>query len=206
MVGARQRVWFELTDDLVDTDAALMTVPAALAKNRRDHVVYLTRVETRLFREQLLTRASGTGLVFPTPTGRRWTRSGFRERVWVAAVEAATRSIGAGSVFEGFTFHLLRHTAGSLMARAGIDPAAAAERLGHTDGGALFLRKYRHLYEGEKRRNALRFESFVREHLDASWTDEPDTLEEALGDAVAESGRTWDRTRDLPRVKRALSR
>ncbi len=35
MVGARQRVWFELTDDLVDADAATMTVPASLAKNRR---------------------------------------------------------------------------------------------------------------------------------------------------------------------------
>jgi integrase len=206
MIGARQRVWFELTEDLIDVDAALMTVPAALAKNRRDHVICLTSVEVRLFKEHLLARASGTRLVFPTPTGRQWTRSGFRERVWMPAVEAASRFAGAGSVFERLTFHLLRHTAGSLMARAGIDPAAAAERLGHTDGGALFLRKYRHLYEGEKRVHAMRLESFVLEPLDGSWTAEPNSLEEALSDAVAESGRTWDRTRDLPRVKRALSR
>ncbi len=87
-----------------------------------------------------------------------------------------------------------------------MDPAAAAERLGHSDGGALFLRRYRHLYEAEKRLQARRLESFVREHLDASWTDDSEELEEALSEAVAESGRTWDRTRDLPRVKRALSR
>jgi integrase len=206
LVGARQRVWFELTDDLVDPDAATLTVPAALAKNRRDHVVYLTSIEAHLFKEQLLARAHQSRLVFPTPTGKQWTRSGFRGRVWVPAVSSAARSAGDGSSFEGLTFHLLRHTAASLMARAGMDPAAAAERLGHSDGGALFLRRYRHLYEAEKRLQATRLESFVREHLDASWTDESDRLDEALNDAVSESGRTWDRTRDLPRVKRALSR
>ena len=41
------------------------------------------------------------------------------------------------------------------MASFGMDPASAAERLGHTDGGALFLRLYRHLYEGEKRVQAI---------------------------------------------------
>ena len=57
-------------------------------------------------------------------------------------------------MFDGFNFHLLRHTAGSLMALAGMDPAVACERLGHSDGGALFLQTYRHLYEGEKREQA----------------------------------------------------
>ncbi len=49
------------------------------------------------------------------------------------------------SIYDWFNFHLLRHTAGSLMALAGMDPVVAAERLGHSDGGALFLRTYRHL-------------------------------------------------------------
>jgi hypothetical protein len=109
-------------------------------------------------------------------------------------------------VFEGLTFHLLRHTAASLMARAGMDPAAAAERLGHSEGGALFLRRYRHLYEAEKRLQVARLESFVREHLDTACTDDADELEGTLSQEAAESGRTWDRTKDLPRVKRALSR
>ena len=42
------------------------------------------------------------------------------------------------------------------MAVAGLDPALASERMGHRDGGALFLRTYRHLYEGEKRTQATR--------------------------------------------------
>jgi hypothetical protein len=50
MVGARQRVWFELTDDLVDLDGATMTIPPRLSKNRRAHRVYLTDLEAGLFR------------------------------------------------------------------------------------------------------------------------------------------------------------
>ncbi len=67
---------------------------------------------------------------------------------------------------------MLRHTAGSLMALAGFDPAAAAERLEHNDGGALFLRTYRHLYEGEKRANAMRLEALIREDVDEAGTDD----------------------------------
>ena len=167
-VGARQNVWFNLTDDLVDLKAGTLTVPAELAKNRKEHRVYLTAVEAQLLREQLMARAPGTRLVFPTPTGRQWERSGFRERVWVPALKLAATSNGR---FAGFTFHMLRHTAGSLMASFGMDPASAAERLGHTDGGALFLRTYRHLYEGEKRAQADRFGARVQELLDEEWTE-----------------------------------
>jgi integrase len=201
MVGARQRVWFELTDDLLDLEAAAMTIPPRLSKNRRAHRIYLTDMEVGLFREQLLARAPGTALVFSTPTGRTWTRSGFRERVWLKATAAAAAN---DSVFEGFNFHLLRHTAGSLMARAGMDPAAAAERMGHSDGGALFLRTYRHLYEAEKRAQAARLESLVRQHLDATRTDDGAEEDFSLNEAESGDGRTWDRTRDLARVKQIL--
>jgi len=109
-------------------------------------------------------------------------------------------------VFEGFTFHMLRHTAGSLMARAGMDPAVASERLGHTDGGSLFLSTYRHLYEGEKRTQAARLEELVRTSLDKEGTSPVEDEQEWLNKAAGEGGRTWDRTRDLSRVKRALSR
>lgn len=165
-IGARQRFWFELTDEMLDLEAGAVDVPAELAKNRRDHRIYLTELEVALFREQLLARAAGTQLVFPTPTGRPWTRSGFRERAWTKGVKAAAKKQREDtgrptSVYDGFTFHLLRHTAGSLMALAGMDPAVASERLGHTDGGALFLRLYRHLYEGEKRAQVGKLETLV---------------------------------------------
>ena len=92
------------------------------------------------------------------------------------------------------------------MARAGMDPAVASERLGHTDGGALFLRTYRHLYEGEKRTQTARLEDLVRTSLDKEGTLPVEDEPEWLSKAADESGRTWDRTRDLSRVKRALSR
>jgi integrase len=208
MVGARQQVWFGMTAKMLDLQAAALDIPASLAKNRRDHRIYLTDLEIGLFREQLMVRAPGVDLVFPTPTGKAWSRSGFRERVWVRAVEAAVTNDPSTerSVYEGFTFHLLRHTACSLMARAGMDPAVAAERASHTDGGALFLRKYRHLYEDEKRTQALRLEALVRSDLDASRTSVEGEVVPPLNEADADDGRTWDRTRDLPRVKRALSR
>ena len=115
---------------------------------------------------------------------------------------AATNDPRPSSVFDGFNFHLLRHTAGSLMARAGMDPAVAAERMEHSDGGALFLRTYRHLYEEEKREQAGRLDEFVRRHLDSTWTDDEDEAKIALNQADAGDGRSWDRTSDLPRVKR----
>lgn len=174
-IGARQRVWFALTDEQLDLDERALTIPAALAKNRREHRIYLTPSETTLFREQLVARAKGAHLLFPTVTGRQWNRAGFRERVWLSGVAAAAKHDAEGerptSVYgrigedselvDGLTFHMLRHTAGSLMALAGMDPPVAAERLGHTDGGALFLRTYRHLYEGEKRRQADKLERLV---------------------------------------------
>ena len=73
-------------------------------------------------------------------------------------------------------------------------------------GGALFLRTYRHLYEGEKRIHAARLDAFVRASLDKEGTSPPGNREEWLNEADSGDGRTWDRTRDLSRVKRALSR
>jgi integrase len=210
MIGARQRVWFEMTDDLLDLRDGALSIPGWLSKNGRPHRIYLTGIETSLFREQLMVRAKGTALVFPTPTGKQWTESGFRERVWKKAVDAAVAnedsSEGRASVFEGFNFHLLRHTACSLMALAGMDPAVAAERASHTDGGALFLQKYRHLYESEKRVQARRLEAMVRGYLDGSWTGGPIEGDDPPNQAQTDDGRGWDRTSDLPRVKRALSR
>jgi integrase len=163
-VGARQHVWFAMTDDMLDLDKSTIRIDRALAKNRKAAVIHLTPVEVRLFREQLLARAADTPLVFPTITGRPWNRSGFSARAWKPAIEASLKETPDGP-FEGFTFHLLRHTAGSLMALAGMDPAIAADRLGHTDGGALFLHTYRHLYEQERRTQVAKLGRLVEREL-----------------------------------------
>lgn len=168
-VGARQHYWFGLTDRMLDLDNAAINVERGLAKNRKAHRIQLTPVEVSLFREQLLARAGGTPLVFPTITGRAWTRSGFRERAWIPAIAGAFKHAADHDLppppFDGLTFHLLRHTAGSLMASAGMDPPVAAERLGHTDGGALFLKTYRHLYEHERKRQVAKLGRLVEREL-----------------------------------------
>lgn len=71
MVGARQRVWFEMTDDLLDPRAGTLTIPEWLSKNGCEHCIYFTDLEVGLFREQLMARAAGSAFVFPTPTGRQ---------------------------------------------------------------------------------------------------------------------------------------
>ena len=184
-VGCRQNVWFHLADEMLDLKAGTLTIPAALAKRRREHRIYLTELEVKLLREQLLVRAAGTRLLFPTPEGKRWTANRFRDRVWLRSVKAAVtndenRREDGSSIFDGFTFHMLRHTAASLMALAGMDPAVAAERLEHSDGGALFHKTYRHLYEGEKREQAKRLEALVLAELDEEGTSDGEETRKGL--------------------------
>lgn len=198
LVGARQNVWFNLTDEMLDLKQATVTIPAALAKRRREHRIYLTELEASLLREQLMARAAGTSLVFPTVQGKKWTASRFRDRVWVRSIEASVKNDlnkreGEPSIFEGFAFHLLRHTAASLMALPGMDAAAAAERLEHSDGGALFLQRYRHLYEGEKRTQANRLETLVLAALDEEGTVDGEVPPEGRNQADFEDGRYWAR-------------
>src|SRR2546425_8856003 len=102
---------------MLDLGREMLIIPAELAKNRREYWVALNPTEAELLREQLSARAGGTNLVFPTATGKRWTANRFGERVWTPAVEAAAvnnkrRTGQRSSVFDGFTFHLLRHTGG----------------------------------------------------------------------------------------------
>ena len=92
LVGARQKVWFNLTDEMLDLKAATVTIPAALAKRRREHRIYLTELEASLLREQLMARSAGTSLVFPTVEGKMWTASRFGDRVWVRSIEAAVKN------------------------------------------------------------------------------------------------------------------
>ena len=150
-------------------------------------------------------------LVFPTREGKPWTHNSFRDRVWVPARIAAARNDPDASdemrtVFEDFTFHLLRHTAASLMGRAGLDAAAASERMDHSDGGALYLKTYRHPYDGEKRAQAQRLEDLVQSALDKEWTTDPHEVRDLPHHEDPRSGQYWDRTSDPSRVKRVLSR
>ena len=152
-VGLRFTEAMTLTDDRVDLEAREIHIPRDANKSRTAKPISLARAEVQLLREQLLVRPPGTHVVFATEKGGRYSESGFRS-MWTPAL------LGAGLAHEerrnrrrvivpDFRFHWLRHTAISLMARAGMRPELIAQRVGHTDGGALVYRRYRHLYSRE---------------------------------------------------------
>ena len=67
-------------------------IPAEVAKNKRDHRVYLASMEASLLREQLLARAARTTSSSRRPR-RQWDRSRFGDRVWRKSVAAAARQM-----------------------------------------------------------------------------------------------------------------
>jgi hypothetical protein len=81
---------------MLDLDAGTMPIPEELAKNKTEHRVYLTSIEVVLRREQLVARAPGTPLVFPTPEGGVSNRARFRD--W-----ADTRAEHAPGMNQGIT-------------------------------------------------------------------------------------------------------
>jgi integrase len=142
-VGARQNEWFTLDERALELDGEepVMRVPRMLNKSRQPKSIPLTAREALPLKEQLLARTAGTTLVFPNGKGEQWNRHRVRDQVWQSAIEAAG--------YESLGFHQLRDTAISLMCRAGYRPEWVAERVGHADGGALILKRYRHLYPSE---------------------------------------------------------
>ncbi len=80
-------------------------------------------------------------------------RSLRRDSVWLPALLEAglAHRNEKKRIVADFKFHWLRHTAISLMCRAGMKPELIAQRVGHSDGGALIYRRYRHLFPSELR-------------------------------------------------------
>jgi integrase len=108
----------------------------------------------KLLREQQLARpATPKGYLFPSPSGAPFDGDNFFARVFKPA------AVNAG--MPELTFHDLRHTGASLMIAAGCHVKVIAEQMGHSDGGALVLRRYGHLYKGAKRQAAMALESHV---------------------------------------------
>jgi integrase len=108
----------------------------------------------KLLREQQLARApNDDGLLFPSTSGKPFDPHNFMNRLFKPAAAAAG--------FPELTFHDLRHTGASLMIAAGCHVKVIAEQMGHSDGGALVLRRYGHLYKGARRQAAIALESHV---------------------------------------------
>ena len=159
-IGLRLSELLTLTDDRVDLAAKTLTISASLTKERREKVVELFDAEVALVLEQMsLVRPAGATLVFPRPGGSAWRREHFYANVLATA---RTRAVAdwktengladeATTPFDRIDNHRLRHTAITLMRRAGIPVELIAQRVGHSDGGALILRTYRHVQRDELR-------------------------------------------------------
>jgi integrase len=165
-VGLRFTEAVTLTEDRLDLADGAIVIGREYDKSRRTKTIPLARFETQLLREQLMARPAGTRLVFPNEKGGVYTKSGFRS-IWLPALLAAElaheegRPAGRTIVVADFRFHWLRHTAISLMARAGMKPELIADRVGHRDGGGLIYRRYRHLFPSEIRSAIGLLDAFV---------------------------------------------
>lgn len=157
LTGLRQGELFSLAWGDVDLDERVVRVrEGKTAAARRS--VDLAPLAAELLKEQAASFSAGgrseRNLAFPAPTGGRWNPTNFMHRRFRPAVKAA------GLV--GLNFHALRHTYASLMIQAGVNVKAIADQLGHSDGGALVLRRYGHLYAGAGRDAADALERVVR--------------------------------------------
>jgi integrase len=167
-VGLRFTEAATLTDDRGDLEAGTVFIPARINKSRRPKPIPLARIEVQLLREQLMARPAGTRVVFASEKGGIYTHSGFQS-VFLPALLAAglaheeARNGGRTIVVADFKFHWLRHTAISLMARAGMKAELIAERVGHNDGGGLIYRRYRHLFPSEVREAVAMLDRMVAE-------------------------------------------
>lgn len=181
LVGLRFTEALTLTDDRVDLAASELFVPGRLSKNRKPKSISLAAREVQLLREQLLVRAPGATHVFATRRGNGYTRSAFNEHAWWPALEKLRLK---GELH----FHDLRHTAISLSAKAGIPAEIIAERVGHTDGGALIRRRYRHLYPGEAASHMGKLDALVlreqQERRDGRAADTTSAAPHEMGWAV----------------------
>ena len=73
-------------------------------------------------------------------------------------------SIACGAGFEGLRFHDLRHTAATLMLRAGVNPKLAAARLGHANAN-ITLAIYSHVQPDLEEHVAEVLDALLEPHL-----------------------------------------
>ncbi|MGQ2909357.1 MAG: tyrosine-type recombinase/integrase [Aliihoeflea sp.] len=146
-----------MTRDEIDLDAAMWTIPAARAKNGREHVVPLALAAVTIIRDQLeavdaLAERKDLAVpvwVFPAP--------GFRAAVTAASLPKAVKRLEVeGTIFgmAPWTPHDLRRTAATHMEEIGISPFIVGHVLNHVSvtKASITSRVYaRYNYDREKR-------------------------------------------------------
>jgi integrase len=157
--GMRRGEILGLEQDDLDLENRILRVRSSKTKAGVRHVA-LTEEACRLLAEQLLQRMVGVALVFPHPSGRA--HYGYEVVRWFKQAARATGRPDA-------SFHSLRHSAVSWMAKAGW----RLEHIGAQVGWAAanmphMYSRYRHLYEGEVRERIASLDALNQGHETAT--------------------------------------
>lgn len=132
-LGGRDRgvVWTQSkTGDEVRFDPApaqLLDELAAIRAENQKRLEDATAHPRKPVELAVIAAAKGEGVVCRNAFGEPWTASGFRASFRTLKMDLQRR----GLVKPGLTFHGLRHTAGKMLADAGVDTRVIAAALGH---------------------------------------------------------------------------
>lgn len=116
-----------------DEDAGTLTIPKSKSGAAR-HVT-LTDEATRFFLRVVADKQE-SDLIFPRPDGSSWRKS-EQQRPLAEACRVA-------KIDPAISFHILRHTHGSRLARNGVPMEVIAKQLGHADS-KITAKHYAHL-------------------------------------------------------------
>jgi integrase len=137
LTGGRLSPTIDMTWTEISEDGATWSIPSARSMTQRDMVFPLSTAAQAIIAGQ----PRKGPRVFPSKNGRR--ASGGHEKKRIDELAPG---------LEHWTIHDLRHTALSLLSRAGVWPDIAARVLGHVAGGDVDSNVYdRHTYMDEKR-------------------------------------------------------
>lgn len=96
---------------------------------------------------------SGSGLVFPSTTGKPIWKKSFHKNFWAPVLANAGLKI---------RFHDLRHTAAVRMLERGLDPEVVRDRLGHASI-SVTLGIYAHVTSKQRRQGAATYDQMLSE-------------------------------------------
>ncbi len=131
----------------IDLDAALWSLPAARVKNKRPHAVPLSPQATAILRT--LPQIESCDLIFST-TGET-ASSGFSRAK--ASLDKAITKANGGEPIAPWTYHDIRRSVASGLARIGVDLVVIERTLNHISGSfAGIVETYqRHKFEAQMR-------------------------------------------------------
>lgn len=148
LTAARRDEVAGMTDRELDLDAKTWTIPKERAKNNEEHIIPLSDAAVAVI--ESLPRIAGKDRLLFTMTGVT-PISGFSKSR--AALQVKMREHADGEEVEHWTFHDLRRTAASGMAKLNIPPHVIEAVLNHRTGTIRGVARVynRNTYEPEKR-------------------------------------------------------